>query len=523
MPVAVGNSYSVASGLTIHAGRTNLIAGAAAPTLNEHLDFKVFQRVGTSKNVPVTGAYSGTPSLVQARAADADSGSPITAWTTVATNPTGGTYSGVLGVPEGMWYKLQVRDGVNTALVTAGANKFGVGVCIVEIGQSNMANFGTTSSTGYKYPLGDPNVVEFYTGNNTFRRISRINDTFAPNTLYGGVGGWTTAGTSGVSADGYVYVGNLVSEGLNLPVAVLNKAVSGSSIASWTTTPTYWNAFVTSLNLMGGDFEIALWFQGEYEANAGVSAASYKGSLGVLHQQMKTQTGRGTTDLHFCIIGLGPQGIASSFSGGSDLKIGPIRAAQTEYCNETAGAHYVTSAMDTRTASDQVHILGDTDGDNKLGRRYAKTILSALGVGLPASGPRAASAAHTGGYIDLTLAHTGGTALMDGIGGSGSGLTGFRVFDDGAAGALLGYTTSITSSTNVRLTLGGTPVGPFRVDYGMTNSPHSSDTTVSDTVPVYSTILCDNAFYHNGANASPFGLSTTGSPLQPFSAMTVTG
>lgn len=480
----------------------------SALTISEFKSQRVFQRQGTSKEIELSGTYVGAdPLAVEARLINAEDGSVASEWLPLSSSLVGsGSFSGKIVAPQGGWYKTQIRDSAKPTAVTTSTNKWGVGVVIALIGQSNMANFQTTAS---KYPLGSSSVVE-YEGN-VFRRVGNINDALPPNTLFGS-GGYGTSTNVGSRADGYVYLGNLVSSGLNVPVCLVERAVGGSQIASWMTGQTNWNNFAAAATAAGGDFEVVLWLQGESDNS--MSKANMLTRLSALHSQLRAYTGRNDQQLNFGIISLGPVSLDSSYSGNSDSKFGVIRSAQVQYANSNSGSFFVTSALDNR-AGDGVHI--SSEGFARIGRRYAKSVLARLGVGSSGAGPRAVSAVRSGLDVNLTLQHTGGTALLDGAGGNGSALTGFVLRD--SSGNLLGVnSTIITGPNTVRISADSEP---STISYGLTNSPHTSVQSDASSELVISSVLYDNSFYLDGVK-SPFGLSQVGSPLQPFEPMVIT-
>lgn len=499
MPQAVGITYSVASGLTIYAGRNQFSAGTGVNLSELSADLRVFQRVGTSKQVTVSGTCTGSPSLIQARVIDSVTAAPAMDWTTIATDPADDAFSGALTVPQGGWYKLQVRDGVNTALTDEGANRFGVGIVIGMIGQSNMYN---RTSTASKSPLGDKRAVQF-NRSSAFARIGNINDAQAAN-LESDQAGYSTPSITlqtDSRGDGFVYLANLVSQGLGVPVCLIERGVSGSAIASWMSGQTNWTAFASAVAAAGGDMEAVAWHQGESDANA-MSAATMKLRLADLHGQLHTLTGRDSSTFHFGIIGLG----IGSFGGSSEGEFGNMRAAHVQYAAENAGAYLSTSAHDTYT-SDGVHLQGLSF--SKVGRRDAKSLLARLGVGSSGAGPKITSAARASSLVTVAVTHSGGTSLSDGGGGSGAALTGFQFFDAGAAGAEIAVTASSISGNSILLTLASEPVGSLTMSYAMMNNPHGASAT---TAPTLASIVYDNATYHGSA---------IGCPMQPLAAIAV--
>lgn len=470
-------------------------------TFTEYLDKKVFQRVGTSKQITISGTYGGTPSLIQAQVVDTNGG-VVVPWTTIVRQPSGNTYSGSLSVPQGCWYKVKVRAGNSSAPSVTATNKFGVGMVIGLIGQSNMARFPITP---YQYPLGSPNIVDFdqipSPSTPIYRRVGNINDTFPPNTLYG-TGGYNSYTTDGNNADGYVYVANIVSASLNIPVCLLERAVGGSSITTWISGgQNNWSLFATDVTASGGDLEVVLWYQGETDAHT-ISTTTWANSLATVQTQCQNLVGRTSSNFKFGVVSLGP----GSYNGSVDGEFGAYRVAQINYAKNTAGAFLASCNHDVKTIlGDDVHL--DAEGYSRIGRRYAKAILFALGVGTSADGPYISSATRSGTVITVNIAHSGGTSLTDGNGGNGTALTGFRVYDNGVLATI--SSTQISGNT-VLLTLSATPTGTVTMDYGIMNAPHG--TSNNPQTFVLGSVVYDNSTYLN---------STVGSPLQPKSLITV--
>src|SRR6516165_9311345 len=108
----------------------------------------IFQRAagGTSKTVSFSGTWAGTtPSSVEVQVLNSSSLSVAQGWTALSSlSTTGGSYSGNLSVPQGGWYFWQSRgkDSSGNVLYTSAVtgNKFGVGILVSCIGQSNMWN-----------------------------------------------------------------------------------------------------------------------------------------------------------------------------------------------------------------------------------------------------------------------------------------------------------------------------------------------------------------------------------------------
>lgn len=516
MASPVAKQYSAASGTLIACGRSN-VAASSVTMVTEYADQRVFQRVGTSKAISVTVNFGGSPSVLQWRVVYHDSGIAATSWAVFAVNPTGTSATKSITIPQGGWYKIQVRCGTDTTKLGSTANKLGVGIIVGLIGQSNMFNRMSTSWASGR-PLGNKRSV-WYNNSSAFARIGNINDNAPPSTqasnstLYNTSPGVTIQGT--LNGDGWVWMANMLVAQFNVPVCLVNRAVSGTEIDNalngWMTGQSSWNTFATAISNLGGDMELAIWHQGEADANL-MSTSTMVTKLGLLHNQLKNLTGRtDNTSFKLGIVSLG----VGAFGGSSEGEYGNMRAAHVQFANNTPGVFLYGVAHDSYT-SEGIHIVGESY--NTIDRRgMTNTLYQRYGVGTSAAGPKFSAASLSADKINVSVTHTGGTALVDGAGGSGSALTGFQIWDDGNGGASVPITaTTITSSTNIQLTMGGSPAGPFRVAYAMMNNPHNAsgpDANPAKNPPVLASIPCDNATYY---------LSTYGCPLQPFPATAVT-
>jgi hypothetical protein len=478
---------------------------------NEPLEQQVFQRVGTSKIVAVSGTFTGDVSQVQARAVPVGTAlsSTTVAWTDIPTDAAAGTFSGTLSVPQGGWYTWQVRDKIATNLAAIGARKWGVGVIIALIGQSNMANFPETVDN---YPIGSPLTVAFHR-DGTYGRIGKINDAAAPNTMYGSPGYALSNGQVPPDApldngksqvgDGFVFMGNLISAALNVPVCFIERAIGGTSIEWWLISANNkWPQFASAVAAAGGDYELVAWDQGENNAADGMPTATYETHLGAIDSQCRNMVPAYRKDsLHFAVISLGPVSLASSYSGGNDTNTGKIRAAQVHYANSTPGAFLLTSAHDAVTG-DGVHRNGKSA--SKLGRREAQGILARFGIGPSTSGPRITSVTRAGNVLTATVTHAGGTMLKDGAGGTGTALKGFEYLN-GSGGQIAITATAITGPNTIQLTLASGAAGTL--SYAMHNAPHNANTSDSTTALDLASIVYDDTVYFR---------STEGAVLQPL-------
>lgn len=482
--------------LLVAAGAAGAAGAATALTVNDFIADRIFQRVGTSKTVPVTGTYAGPATSIQARAVPVGTSLASTAyaWSDIAATLDAGNFSGALAVPQGGWYVLQVRDGVNSAVNAAGARKFSVGVLVALLGQSNMEKLSLLLRV---YPLVDLLTRRFATNAWTFVGNFDLTGTYPPNTPISTYG--STYAYPSPNGDGVTRFVNYLRAALGVPVGTLEYAVGGSSVASWQPGGAQYVTFSAALAASGGDCEAAIYLQGEADAAANTSDATYKAGLLGLRNALHASTGRNATNFNLGIVVLGP---GDGFAAVG--RMGAIRKAQLEFIAQTPGVYLSSSATDGDLATDAIHFT--VQSQERQGKRYALGLAGRLGASAyGAEGPHITGATRSGATVTVAIAQNGGTSLMDGAGGTtGTGLTGFRVFNDGTP-VTIGSKT--ISGNNVVLTLASTPAGAVTLDYAMTDAPFGNP-----MVPAA-------ALYDNRTVPG----DSIGVPLQPCTAIIVAG
>lgn len=474
---------------------------ATAISLVDLLDMSVIQRLNNQRSVPVAGTVTGPAGTsVEARVVDFISGTAVTQWTTMGVSGADGSYSGSHMVPQGGWYKTQVRIAGSQTVVTTGTNKWGVGAVIGFTGQSNCVNMAKMYQL---YPTGSP--IATCIQNSARKRIGAIVDTLPPNSQ-STLAKVTQAGNK--SGDSFTYMANLVSAQFNMPVCIVDFAQGGMGIDYWTQgTKNGWVNFCAALDFAGGDMEMMVFIQGESSAHAYTTYAAISAEWDKLMQQALDKTGRTTSNFKIVMTSLGP----GNYGGSTEGEFGRYRVWQRDFATTRTGWIYGGGAHAT-SCTDFVHWNNES---TYLGRVMPTNYMHrAFGIGVSSEGPRIVSAARSGLDVTFTLAHAGGTALTDGAGGTGTALTGWRFFDAGAAGAQIGYgATAILNSTQVLVTLNSLPSGALTADYGITDVPHGIYGASAITYVPAST-LRDNV---------PLVNSTVGCLLQPCAAITVTG
>lgn len=428
---------------------------------------RVWQRAKgtTARTLTFSGTYAGTaPTSVEVRIVRQSGGGVAQDWSALGSlSVGGGAWSGTLSVPQNDaaadgWYNHLARgkDGGGSVIATSSqtANKWGVGVLVALLGQSNMRNMTTVSST----PPASSDLTRQYTSS------------------------WAVVGGNGA-----IRFANQLTAGAGLLVGVLPFAVGGTTVADWNgDAGGIYSAFTTAVTAVGGDFEFVLWHQGESDAIAGTAKATYKAALDTFYATLRTLTGRNTSQLKFgcALLGTISDGTAT------DATTDAVRQAQLEWVAATTGAFHAGSSVDM-VRTDAYHWTAPYY--ERMARRYAQAVLHQLGlVAFGAGGPAVASALRYAGSPDvyLTVTHDGGAALeeLDGSTDGGS-LSGFQASDDDFATTLTVSSTAF-SAGEVRLTLSAVPAGgaTVKVRYQYGETPSITNPVYDDTSPQSDTV-----------------------------------
>ena len=374
---------------------------------------------------------------------------------------------------------------INTALMRYGAL----------LGQSNMENAFQDTST---WPTGNIKAKAYV--NSALRRIGTVCDTVADGTVAPYSGQPYTAADALVDGDAIVYFGNKVASVVGDTITLFPGAVGGSRISQWLTGGIYWTSYSSDVAASGVLPKWTIWLQGESDVTGGTAVSTWASNLVSLQGQLVSQAATTASAYGFAVVPIGPCTTAWAAEGG----FAPYREAAITHANTATGAWLINATLDASLKSgDSVHY--NNASYVRVFKRYAEWLSRwAAGNGTQLAGPKITSASRVGTTITVNIAHSGGTALLDGAGGTGTALAGFRVYDGGTPMTI--SSTAITSATTVTLTLSATPSGTVTMDFGMANLPFGS------TTPSPSVILYDNTTVTN---------DTVGIPLQPKALFTV--
>ncbi|MBD3343689.1 MAG: hypothetical protein GF401_01350 [Chitinivibrionales bacterium] len=439
-------------------------------------NYQVIQRDigGNSAEVTVSGKYAGDPDAIQARVVDHGTNTAVVDWTTLTSSLSGGEFSGTLTVPQGGWYNIQVRSRSSSGDILAedkDTNKWGVGINVLCIGQSNMIG------------AGDP---PFTTANDLAACWSNEDDWEHLEDPYEHGGVWLEEVdifwvAEGQGASLVPSLANVLCEEYDIPVGFVPASKGSSPLhqyppdtvrfdLNWEryyvdVTRDYWvkrnasdpddittlygNSLYNANNASG--VELIVWWQGETDAERRLSGTEYQEDLQTLIANYRTDLHAGIP-FFLCQLGVG------SGQHASDSSIAGIRKAQHDSDNgEDIFLAAVTADFPLKEGNDW-HF--DTETYDAVGKRIGNAVKYYYGDASFYRGPEIASAKFSDNRrtIDIALTHRGGSDFSP-----SNGITGFEVFDDGHPVAVLSAIRHDAST--LRLTLSGPVMGAGTVRY----------------------------------------------------------
>lgn len=411
---------------------------------------RIFQRQGKGADIVVTGTYTGISGPVEARVVISGSNAPAVPWTVVDGSPENGLFTGILRqVPQGGWYRLQVRSGLTPGVVKEGRNPWGVGMLVACIGQSNMREWFHTGNDHQPSPM----VMLYHKGH------------------------WLRPETAG---NGAISMGNRLAGALKIPIGLLDYSVNGTGLTAkaewgkgfWLDTGPYgiYRRFVDGVNAIGGVVEYVVWMQGEADAARGtVSREEYRAALEILvNDQIRADLKNGSHRplLPFLMIPLVKR------PTGKDTTCQWIRDAQMEALKTIDECHLAALSMDLENHGRQ-HLASASY--TTLGVRTAQTILYLLGKAPYHRGPAiTVTTGKSDRTIDIAIRHRGGTDFTP-----GSDITGFEVLSRGQRLPIAAV--SRKDGSTIRIELEDTVPGEFSVRYLHGAHPDTSNPVRDNT------------------------------------------
>jgi hypothetical protein len=371
--------------------------------LNDFEDGGIFQRHGDSADIVISGTYSGRIEAIEARVVRNNTIEEIVPWTIIDSAPRNGIFVGKLAyVPQGGWYNIQVRSQTDHTVFINGRHKWGVGMLIACLGQSNMKEW-------------------FFTGKDlkAHSLLRKFSDK-----------GWSKLTVHGNAA---IAFGNRIIDRLGIPVGLLDFSVNGSGLrkeADWGTgfwediSPnSIYDRFITGVSKTGGAAEFVIWIQGEADAARGtVTEKEYAGSLEhFIINQVRSDIANGSVreNLPFLVV------MMIKRPGGKDEPHQDIRNAQRHVVENIADCYLAATTLDLKNHGRQ-HLT--PKAYISMGNRVAQTVLYILGKETYYRGPSVTSVKQIdNSTIEIAINHNGGSDFTP-----TSGITGWEVIARGA-------------------------------------------------------------------------------------------
>lgn len=457
-------------------------SSVANVTLMDFADYQVVQRTrgGSSAILALSGTFSGG-AIASVEAELQDFAAPehvLVAWTALAVGT--GTYAGSLVAPQGGWYRVVVR-GLDTNHVevarATGSHRFGVGMNILCIGQSNMSGYGASPYTAVTNPLAG-----LY-GNS--RAWIKLSDPFDRGGSSTDVDYDAGTGASMVPA----LVNALADYFPGLPIGVVPAAKGSSPLDCAVGAPFCWgfhnDANPTDVTTLygnsiakaraAGGVELIVMHQGETDATNMTPGPTYKSDLAALDARYRADLGE--IPLFMCQLGRTPTDVASK--NRTDATMQPIRVAQHDSDNPPA-IYLAATAVDLDVDGTDHYRKASYD---TLGKRIAAAIAGhyhAPGAPTAYRGPSITSVAWGADRmtIDVHLTHRGGDDFTP-----AAAINGFVVLDSGAAVAIA--TATRKDASTITLTLATPIVGTGVVRYLYGKLPFQTlANTVHDDSPL---------------------------------------
>jgi hypothetical protein len=408
--------------------------GAGAPAnsiqLHDFGDHQVVQRAlgGTSQKVQISGTFSAV-SIVRVEAqvvSFTTDTNVVVPWTELGTMQ-GGAYSGGFEVPQGGWYRTLVRGldpGGNEVARAVGAHRWGVGMNILCIGQSNMVGHA-----GFSYTTaGD--LAGLFSNDRVWQHLADPYDAGGSSNDVDFDGG---SGASLVPS----LVNALSDYFPGLPIGVIPAAKGSSPLvcagSDWCwgrrnaddpadPSTLYGNSLAKARQ--AGGVELIVMHQGETDATNSTSREAYASELALLARNYRADLGE--VPLFMCQLGRSTTDI--SVKNRTDLTMQAIRVAQQQ-ADDPPRIYLAATAIDLDVDATDHYVKATQD---ELGRRIAAAVAyhyQTPGAPLAYRGPEIASVSYGDAsrmLVDVHLTHRGGRDFAP-----AQGINGFVVLDDG--------------------------------------------------------------------------------------------
>ena len=412
---------------------------------------------GTS---PVSIGLSATAAVTQLdyrlRDFDTPAGNALVDWTQAATSLPSGAQNVQLTLPAtNKWYILDLRPNGDASKIVSTVARFGCGEVMALYGQDLVQDGITPTNNDTATTLASLSLAPTPLGSCYAVTAN------AAGTLSNNPPGWTLAADSGTA-----YRGALVAELLVRGVAatavvcgIIGYGQAGQTIANLSSGAAYTNftGLLTSGTQRGAGPGTFLFVQGQDDAKAGTSAASYTAALqsliGALASAFPTSSFKsviGTIGSH-----------SDTTYVPTAANISAIRLGALNYASGLPTAAVVTP-LDVTLHSDGWRYT--QAGQRILARHLVRALATLHSIAaFGDAGPTITGASRAAGSANvvLSVAQAGGSALA----ASGTITGQFQVFNAGTTtGPLTVNSVALTNATTITLTLSAAPADGQALD-----------------------------------------------------------
>ncbi len=368
-------------------------ATAGTVAITSPVPYQTYQRASGVASIPITGTYTGTPTNIEA---DFNGGG----YATVATGPTGGTFSGTLtGQAEGQG-TLTVRFS-NDHSVTGTCATVGIGDVVLIVGDSH-----------YVGPLTNPQ---------SYSHATLKAAKFTQANVWGE--GNDPIDSFGASGSSFPLLATLWMASQSVPVAFISTAQAGTDMGTWSPGGTEYNNALTQVTNSGVN-AVGL-VMGSFGTNVvtsgGASQAAYHTLLSTFVTALRAAVA-GTPPVLLDVFG----SLISFLRADVDHE----RLAIMQAAGDVTGCFLGQLLYDQLYTGDDLHASTDAEGQI-IARRMWPSVEAALFSGVDGHGPRVSGSITldaTKKFITITF----GRDLA-----AGTTYGGFRVTDSGTPATIV--------------------------------------------------------------------------------------
>lgn len=404
-------------GKTLTATATNITVSTASITITSPVARQAFQRAISGATIPVTVTYVQPTANIEARYNGG-------AWQSFAVTTSPQTIN-ITGASKGEGpVDVRFKESIG---VSASVANVAVTNVFLTVGQSNSSGRGNQNNV-YIVDAGHPGITGHLFANATASAIGVWGDLLDP-TDTGGAG--ESVNTSdGANAGGSAWplvATHLISAGM--PGAFIPAAKGGTGIVNYAktngldTTTAY--GYAVTRALQAGS-KYALYYQGESDAQAGTSQASFQSSLDTLVTNFWNDAGIRA------VIGL-----THYWTGQSNAAVDAIRAAQQWVIANNPHAIQGPDLLGANTGGD-IHFLATSEMQTVADRWY--TSLQAAGL-------------DTGDYVSTATVNSG-VGMASAVGYSANVISNLPVNAKIGAASAVGLSATIASNQVIATNVG---------------------------------------------------------------------